>query len=247
MAPASVRVGCSGWEYPHWRGDFYPRDLARDRWLEFYAEQFDTVELNNSFYRLPAADAFESWRRRLPPGFVMAVKASRYLTHMRKLKDPEEPLDRLWSRARRLRERLGPVLYQLPPRWKPNVDRLAAFLVALPRHEQAIEFRNRDWYPSDLLALLDRHHVALCLHDMPGSSSDGQPVGPFAYLRFHGTGEPYGGAYPPQRLTAWADRLARWASDGRRAYVYFNNDLAGHAVRDALRLRELLDRRGIGA
>src|SRR5688500_15422995 len=117
---ARVRVGTSGWEYRHWVGTFYPRDLSRERRLEFYAERFDTVELNNSFYRLPDADDFTAWARRVPDGFTFAVKASRYLTHLRRLRDPSEPLDRLWSRARRLGDQLGPMLYQLPPRWRPN-------------------------------------------------------------------------------------------------------------------------------
>ena len=243
---ARVRVGCSGWQYRHWRGRFYPPDLPQARWLEYYVERFDTVELNNSFYRLPDAETFAAWEHRLPSRFVMAVKASRYLTHLRRLRDPAQPLERLWSRAERLRDHLGPMLYQLPPRWRRDPARLADFLAALPKRRQAIEFRDPDWYAPEIDELLARRGVARCLHDMPGSASPRKPVGPFIYLRFHGQGQRYGGAYSAQLLTGWADRLAGWARDGLPAYVYFNNDVGGHAVRDAARLRELLARRGIG-
>ena len=242
-----VRVGCSGWQYRHWRGSFYPKELAVDDWLEFYVGRFDTVELNNSFYRLPEPETFAAWRRRLPSGFLMAVKASRYLTHLKRLRDPDQPLERFWSRANRLRERLGPVLYQLPPRWHRNVERLAAFTQAAPRRKrQAYEFRDPSWYVPEIYEVVGRSGAALCLHDMPGSESPRDPVGPFVYLRFHGSGARYGGRYPSQRLTAWADRLAEWAVAGLPGYVYFNNDIGGHAVRDADRLRRLLERRGVG-
>jgi uncharacterized protein YecE (DUF72 family) len=240
-----VRVGTSGWEYRHWAGRFYPRQLARDRWLEFYAQRYDTVELNNSFYRLPAAETFASWAERVPRGFTFAVKASRYLTHLRRLREPDEPLDRLWSRARRLGGHLGPMLYQLPPRWRPNHERLADFLRALPSREpQAIEIRDRRWYGRRLSAALDEAGVALCLHDMAGSATRPEPIGPFAYVRFHGSGARYGGRYTSQRLAAWATRMAEWAASGRPVWAYFNNDIDGHAVRDADRLREFLARRG---
>jgi uncharacterized protein YecE (DUF72 family) len=243
---ASVRVGCSGWQYGHWRGRFYPRDLPVDRWLEYYAERFDTLELNNSFYRLPEAAQFDAWRERLPSRFVLAVKASRYLTHLKRLRDAAEPLHRLWSRADRLRDRLGPMLYQLPPRWHRDVERLTSFVGLLPpRRRHAFEFRDASWYEDTVFRVLVDGNAALCLHDMPGSASPVSPIGPFVYVRFHGSGARYGGAYSPQRLTAWAERLAAWADAGVPAYVYFNNDAAAHAIHDAYRLRELLGRRGV--
>jgi uncharacterized protein YecE (DUF72 family) len=242
--PADVRIGCSGWQYRHWRGRFYPRDLPVDRWLEHYAATFDTVELNNSFYRLPEADAFAAWARRVPDRFLFAVKASRYLTHLKRLREPREPLDRLWTRARRLGRHLGPMLYQLPPRWRLDVKRLTAFLDAVPRRRpQAIEFRDRSWYAPEALALLADGPVALCLHDMPGSASPREPVGRLVYVRFHGPDGGYRGGYSPQLLAAWADRLVDWAADGRPAYAYFNNDVGGHAPLDAARLRDLVARR----
>ncbi|HEX6129212.1 MAG TPA: DUF72 domain-containing protein [Candidatus Limnocylindria bacterium] len=244
MTRAAIRIGCSGWQYRHWRGDLYPRDLPQDRWFEFYAQRFDTVELNNSFYRLPRADVFAAWARRSPPGFLMAVKASRYLTHLRRLREPREALDRLWTRASRLGDHLGPMLYQLPPRWKRNTERLAAFADAVPDGMlQAVELRDPDWYHPDTYAALERGHLALCLHDMPGSESPRERIGPFVYVRFHGAGERYGGGYSGPALSAWADRLADWASEGVACFAYFNNDLGGQAFRDASRLRTMVEAR----
>jgi uncharacterized protein YecE (DUF72 family) len=241
-----VRVGTSGWEYAHWAGRFYPTEVPRSRWLEYYAGQFDTVEINNTFYRLPPPDTFVGWERRVPRGFAFAAKASRYLTHVRRLRDPKEPLARFWRRARRLGDHLGPVLYQLPPRWRPDQERLEAFLDAVPRGEaQAVEIRDRRWYRPELSTALQKAGVALCLHDMPDSAPRPDPVGPLVYVRFHGAGARYGGRYSPQRLTAWSGRMAAWAESGLPVWAYFNNDIEGQAVRDADRLRTLLARRGV--
>ena len=241
MAAGHIRIGCSGWQYRHWRGRFYPRDLPTDRWLEHYAANFDTVELNNSFYRLPEADVFAAWGRRVPPGFWFAVKASRYLTHLKRLREPREPLDRLWSRATKLGSHLGPMLYQLPPRWNRDLDRIRAFVDALPENrKQAIEFRDPSWYHPDVYEILAQAGIALCLHDMPGSATRPVPIGPFAYVRFHGVNGRYRGAYSDVALRTWARRLRAWADGGRACFVYFNNDVGGHAPRDAARLRELV-------
>ena len=240
---ALFHVGCSGWQYRHWRGHLYPADLPIARWFDHYASVFDTVEINNSFYRLPEADTFEAWRTRAPAGFLFAVKASRFLTHMKKLKDPEGPISRFFERAARLGRKLGPVLYQLPPRWPKNLPRLEEFLAALPRgRRHVLEFRERSWYSEDVLAALERARVALCLHDMPGSEWFERPVGPFVYVRFHGSGAKYGGRYPDHTLERWAERLAREVSRQRDVYAYFNNDWGGHAPRDAIRLREAVSR-----
>lgn len=233
-------IGCSGWQYRHWRGGFYPDDLPMSRWLEHYARQFDTVEVNNSFYRLPEAGTFARWRLRVPMRFTFAVKASRYLTHLKRLKDPVEPIERFFDRANHLLGHLGPVLYQLPPRWGCDLERLRVFLEALPhRHPQTIEFRDPDWYRQDVFDLLQRHGVALCVHDMEGSEAPRLPVGPFVYLRLHGP-QRYGGRYPDAVLVEWATWLAEQRRAGRDIYVYFNNDIGGHAPRDAVRLREMM-------
>ncbi len=236
---APVRIGTSGWQYAHWSGDFYPRELPTGRWFEFYALHFDTVELNTSFYRLPQPQAFDGWRRRAPAGFTFAVKASRYLTHVKRLNEPAEPLTRFWTRARRLTDRLGPVLYQLPPRWAPNEERLAAFLAQVPRdHPQVVEFRDRRWYVPSVGALLESAGLAMCLHDMPESRVT-DPVGPFVYIRFHGSGARYGGRYPDDVLADWATRIRWWSAGGLPVWAYFHTAIGGHAVRDAVRLREL--------
>ncbi len=233
----TIRIGCSGWQYRHWKGDFYPGDLRASEWLDYYARHFDTVEVNNSFYRLPDAGVFEKWRAATPPGFLFAVKASRFLTHMKKLKDSREPLERLFSRASELGRKLGPVLYQLPRQMSVNVERLAGFLEHVPpRVKHVIEFRNPDWYDEEIMRLLRRHHVALCLHDMPGSIPPRVFTAGFTYIRLHGGQN--AGAYTQRTLNDWA----AWIVASRRhAFVYFNNDTGGHAPRDARRLRALLD------
>jgi len=233
-----VRVGCSGWQYKHWRGNFYPADLPLKSWFEHYASVFDTVEINNSFYRLPEASTFAAWSARAPRGFLFAVKASRFLTHMKKLKEPEDPLDRFFRRARSLGRHLGPVLYQLPPGWKLDLGRLEYFLMSLPRDvAQVIEFRDTTWYAPEVYALLERHRVSLCLHDMPGSATGRLRVGPCVYVRFHGASGRYNGSYPDDRLADWAQWLEEQARTGIDVYAYFNNDVGGHAPRNALVLR----------
>ena len=238
----AVRVGCSGWEYRHWRGDLYPAELPKSRWLEYYAARFDTVEINYTFYRLPEEETFAQWARRTPAGFLFALKASRFLTHMKKLKDPEEPLERLFSRMRPLASRLGPVLYQLPPGWKLNLPRLEHFLQALPagvRH--VLEFRDPGWYAPEVFERLERSGVALCLHDMRGSATGRHRVGPFVYVRFHGAAGDYGGSYPGERLRSWAAWLGEQRRAGTDVYAYFNNDIGGHAPRNAATLRGLME------
>jgi len=248
----TVRVGCSGWQYPHWRGGFYPAELPTSRWFAHYALTFDTVEINNSFYRLPPEETFAKWREQAPPHFLYAVKASRFLTHMKKLKDPDDPLARFFDNAKALGARLGPVLYQLPPRWPLNLERFEIFLRAIaPAARRAglktrpcnvVEFRDPSWYDEHVYELLRRYNVALCLHDMQGSASGTLRVGPFVYVRFHGTRK-YGGRYPDARLDEWADWLAQRAAEGLDVFAYFNNDTGGHAPRDAVRLRARIHER----
>lgn len=244
MLDSRLRIGCSGWQYKHWKASFYPLEIPQSRWLEYYATQFDTVEINNTFYRLPDAAAFDAWKARVPPGFLYAVKGSRFLTHMKKLKDPVEPLNRLFSRVRHLGRTLGPVLYQLPPRWSVDLPRLETFVRTLPgTRRHAIEFRDPSWYCDEVFDLLSRHGVALCLHDMAGSATGQISVGPFVYLRFHGPIR-YGGRYDDQTLNSWARWLTAQRETGRPIFTYFNNDTGAHAPRDARRLRALLGHLG---
>lgn len=242
MGRGRARVGCSGWQYKHWRGDFYPAEVPASRWFEHYAARFDTVEINNSFYRLPERATFAAWARRAPSRFVFAVKASRFLTHMKKLKDPEEPIERLCSRMRALGRHLGPVLYQLPPGWSVDVDRFRRFLDVLPQGiRHVVEFRDPSWYDLAIRRLMEARGVALCLHDMPGSATGKLPTCPFVYVRFHGSGEKYGGGYSEARLRGWAEWLNARRDAGCDVYAYFNNDIGGHAPRDAMTLRRALE------
>lgn len=250
MRRAGVRVGCSGWQYKHWRGDFYPAELPTSRWFQQYALTFDTVEINNSFYRLPEGATFAKWRDQAPARFLYAVKASRFLTHMKKLKDPDDPLFRFFENVRHLRAHLGPILYQLPPRWPVNIERFEQFLGAIHRVRagakvgpyHTVEFRETTWYDDRVFDLLTKYKVALCLHDMHGCASGRVVVGPFVYVRFHFGTERYGGRYEDRRLDEWAEWLAAQAHAGCDVFAYFNNDVGGHAPRDAVRLRERIHR-----
>ena len=238
-----IRVGCSGWQYPHWRDDFYPGELATSRWFAHYALTFDTVEINNSFYRLPPAETFARWREQAPKHFLYAVKASRFLTHMKKLKDPEDPLFRFFENAKQLGPHLGPILYQLPPTFPLDLERFEIFLRALPRgYRHTIEFRDTSWYDDRVFALMQKYKVALCLHDMQGSATERLVVGPFIYVRFHHGTKRYGGRYSDERLDSWGAWLAARAAGGLDVFAYFNNDTGGHAPRDAVRLRERIRR-----
>jgi uncharacterized protein YecE (DUF72 family) len=241
MPATRAHVGCSGWEYKHWAGDFYPADLPKSRWFEHYASRFDTVEINNTFYRLPEESTFARWAERAPRRFIYAVKASRFLTHMKKLNNPEEPVDRLFSRMKPLRKRLGPVLYQLPSNFKLDLPRLEHFLQVLPRDiRHVVEFRDPTWYITAVDSLLERHGVARCLHDMKGSATARERIGPFIYVRFHGASGTYSGGYSRSRLERWADWLRQQLASGVDVYAYFNNDVGGHAPCDAVTLRQFL-------
>jgi uncharacterized protein YecE (DUF72 family) len=239
--PAPVRIGCSGWIYRHWRGLFYPQGLPVKRWFAHYAATFDTVEINASFYRLPQAATFEQWREQAPPGFLYAVKANRYLTQALKLKNCEEPLARMMAPFRHLGDRLGPVLFQLPPRFRINLERLESFLGILPSDVTSVfEFRDPSWYTDETFAMLDRHGASVCTHDMPGSTSPRLAVGRVAYVRFHGGIGKYWGRYPDERLFEWADWIAAESARGRPVWSFFNNDPEAHATEDALTLRAML-------
>lgn len=237
-----IRVGTSGWVYPHWRGLFYPEGLSSARWLECYAEAFDTVEINHTFYRLPTAKAVDGWRGRTPSGFVFALKGSRFLTHVMRLAPAPSSLERFFDPLARLREKLGVILWQLPPQWsRPDPERLDRFARRLPRSiRHVFEFRHPAWYTEDVCAVLDRHGMAFCEHD----GMDVRPprsTGGFRYQRFHGRTAPHAGRYGREVLRSFARDLDRWHASGKNVYVYFNNDTKGHALYDALDLKALLN------
>jgi len=237
-----IRIGTSGWVYPHWRSVFYPPDLPQSRWYTHYAKTFDTVEINYSFYRLPSEAAFDRWREQAPPGFIYAVKANRYITHVKRLKDAAEPLERFLARARRLGDKLGPILWQLPPRWRANPERLETFAALLPPDlTHAFEFRDPRWFVEPVRRILEQHRLAFCIFDMPGLPCPTWVTSDVVYLRFHGSGIVYGGRYGREALRhPWATRIREWLREGHQVYAYFNNDAFGFAVEDAQELRALL-------
>lgn len=234
-----IHLGTSGYVYDHWRHIFYPGGLPASRWLQHYARLFSTVELNATFYRLPGAAAVDGWRQRTPAGFRFAAKGSRYLTHLKRLKDPGPGIDRYFRLIRRLGRKLSVVLWQLPPQMdKPDPGRLHAFLQKLPRRglRHAVEFRSAAWYREEICAVLQENGAAFCEHDLVPLRPP-RLTGGFRYLRFHGATGKYRGRYGTRALRPVARDLLAFAGD---AFVYFNNDTLGHALRDALDLSELL-------
>jgi uncharacterized protein YecE (DUF72 family) len=239
---AGIYIGTSGWHYDHWKGPFYPPDLADGALLEHYAGIFDTAEINNSFYRLPEKGTLARWKDAVPEDFVFSVKASRYLTHMKKLKDPREPLARLLDRTSTLGDKLGPVLFQLPPRWRANPERLAGLLEILPEGRRyAFEFRDPDWFDAKIYGLLREHGSSFCVYDLAGETSPREITADYVYVRLHGPGGPYQGRYGAERLVGWAEAISAWRKQGLDVYCYFDNDQAGYAAEDALGLRRMLE------
>jgi len=237
-----VRIGTSGWHYPHWVGRFYPEHLRPGEMLAFYARTFDTVEINSSFYRLPTERAIAEWREAVPPHFLFAVKGSRFLTHMKKLKDPESSLGRFLPVVDGLGPKLGPIVFQLPPRWHLDVERLRRFLGALPRGRRfALELRDPTWHTEAVLELLRRHGVAFCAFDIAGVQSPTWVTADFVYVRLHGPArQAYSGSYSKAQLRTWAERVRRWRQQVDAVYVYFDNDDRAFAVENARRLRDLV-------
>lgn len=237
-SPGVVRIGTSGYQYDHWVGPFYPKGLPKRSWFAYYAEQFRTVEINNTFYSLPKPATFARWRDAAPAGFLFALKFSRYGSHLKRLKDPEATINHFLDAACSLGDTLGPVLIQLPPRWHADPDRLNAFLATAPREIRwAMEFRDDTWLCDEVFAVLREHGAALCVHDMlPGhpwiTTAD------WVYMRFHG--DRYAGSYSDATLADAAAWLAEQRRAGRDGFAFFNNDEAGKAVTDAMRLTALL-------
>jgi uncharacterized protein YecE (DUF72 family) len=246
MAPQAGRVliGTSGWSYPHWCGPFYPRDLAHKAQLPFYAEHFESVEINSTFYRLPERRALKAWHDAVPGNFVFALKASRFITHMKKLKTPASALRIFFRRIDALGDKLGPVLFQLPPRWRCDRERLLSFLSCLSRDfRYAFEFRDPSWLTSDIYDLLARQDAALCIYELAGYRSPIVNTSKLVYIRLHGPEEPYQGCYDRPALAYWARKIRAWSAQGRSVCCYFDNDQLGYAVLNARELSRLLGRR----
>lgn len=241
---ATYYIGTSGWHYPHWQGPFYPPTLPASGWLDYYARHFASIEINSSFYRLPSLATARAWCDTTPPDFCFALKANRAITHMHKLRTPHRRLRAFLAVARALGKKCGPLLFQLPPHWRCNPGRLAAFLRVLPRgREYAFEFRDPSWHTPAVYALLRRHNAAFCVYQLAGFESARVLTADFAYIRLHGPeSNAYSGSYTQAELAGWAREIRRWKRL-RRVYVFFDNDEAGYAVQNALDLRRLLEGR----
>jgi uncharacterized protein YecE (DUF72 family) len=237
-----VHIGTSGWHYKHLIGKFYPDDLATKDQLNYYLIFFDTVEINNSFYRLPSADTFSQWKEGTPDKFLFSVKASRYITHMKKLNEAGDALDLLLNNATGLDRKLGTVLFQLPPRWNLNVQRFQKFLKLLPASERFVfEFRDHSWYTRQVYQMLRDHNCAFCIYDLAGHTSPVEVTADFVYVRLHGPGDKYQGSYEENALQQWANKLINWVIEGKDVYVYFDNDQDAFAVFNALTLKDMVD------
>jgi uncharacterized protein YecE (DUF72 family) len=234
-----IYIGTSGWVYKHWRGVFYPEGLPQTKWLEFYTQHFSTVELNNTFYQLPSEKTFAGWRERSSPDFAYAVKVSRFITHLKKLRNVEEALGNFFSRAQLLGEKLGPLLYQLPPNMPRNDAILWDFLQLLPpRLHHVFEFRHESWFDEEIFDLLRKHKAGLCIFDMPGLITPVIATTDFTYIRFHGSSGLYSSCYADTELEKWAERIGSLGKDLEAIYIYFNNDAEGSAISNAKTLRE---------
>lgn len=246
----NLHIGTSGWVYDSWMGLFYPRKMNGMSYLEYYSRHFDTAEINYSFYKQPSLDSFRNWRRQVPDGFVFAVKASRFLTHMKKLKDARDPWRRVLAGALELEEKLGPILFQFPAGWKENEERLHEFLELTEKDVRsydlkfAFEFRNQSWIKDTVHELLEEFGAAICIADSHRFPRDNAITADFTYIRYHGLRDDPPPNYSRAMLEEEAAFIRKLGKQGKGAYVYFNNDAGGHAIDNAQTLKELLrDRR----
>jgi len=242
-----IYIGTSGYNYPHWwNGVFYPSDLPQKRWLEYYTDLFDTVELNVSFYRLPKREIFEGWCKRTPSRFLFAVKGSRFITHIKRLKDCREPLSLLFDNASGLKEKLGVVLWQLPPRFRFQKERLETFCVLLStlprskRQRHAFEFRDESWFCNEAFRILEEFGYAFCIAPGSGLPRVEKITSDFVYLRLHGGEVLYGSNYSDKELEQWKEKIQDWRKKRKTVFVYFNNDAYGFALKNALALKKLV-------
>ncbi|MBN1192001.1 MAG: DUF72 domain-containing protein [Dehalococcoidales bacterium] len=237
----SIHIGTSGWHYQHWKGPFYPESMPDEQLLEYYRNHFQTVEINNTFYQLPERETLAKWRDTVPEGFIFSVKACRYITHMKKLKDPDKVISTLTGRIEVLGRKSGPVLFQLPPRWRLNLERLKSFLKALPvEYRYAFEFRDMSWFTERTEEALAEKGAAFCIYDFEHRRSPLSVTADFVYVRLHGPDGAYQGEYDNGVLSNWAEQFSLWAGQGKEIFCYFDNDGKGYAVRNASTLKELL-------
>jgi len=242
---AASYVGTSGWVYPHWAKRFYPEDLDKRDWFSYYSERFESVEINNSFYRLPSRETFENWRKSAPRGFHFAVKASRYITHVKKLREPAEGAGNFFRNLSGLGDRCAAVLFQFPPAWHKNLERLEGLFEVVPGERRlAFEFRDETWLSEDVYAVLRTNNAAVCTADSPFYPGPRVITSDFVYFRMHGGRGARKPSYSPEELSALAAEIDGHLRAGRDAFAYFNNDYNGYAVEDALALRKRLAEKG---
>ena len=236
-----VYIGTSGWSYKHWMGTFYPVGTRQKDRFAYYQKYFSTVELNSPFYHLPPRQTFEKWKDDVPADFTYAVKASRYITHMKKLHDTGESLELFLDNAAGLADKLGIILFQLPPGWKLDLERLEHFLQKLPKgNRYTFEFRNDTWYVPEVYTLLQHYNCAFCIYELAGHLSPIKVTANYIYIRLHGPGDKYQGSYTDSVLQQWANRIKSWADDGKDVYVYFDNDQEGYAAFNAITLQDMV-------
>lgn len=234
-------IGTSGWSYKHWIGRFYPDDIKSADLLSFYTKKFKTAEINNSFYNLPDKETFKNWRDQAPGEFIFSLKASRYITHMKKLKSPKTSVNKFMGRIEALGAKLGPVLFQLPPRWNCNIERLDNFLEILPsKFRYVFEFRDTSWFNDKVYSLLKKKNAAFCIYQLKGLISPKAITADFVYIRLHGPEGAYEGRYTKRQLAGWAGAISAWLREKKDVYCYFDNDQAAYAPRNALELIEML-------
>jgi uncharacterized protein YecE (DUF72 family) len=237
-----INIGTSGWNYKHWRGRFYPEDLPQKEWLNFYMKKFKTVELNNSFYRLPSKEVFTKWRVSVPDDFIFSVKGSRYITHIKKLIDPEDALKYFIQNVKGLEAKAGPILFQLPPGWELNMDRFLNFMKALPKQFKfTFEFRNSSWWQPEVYLLLNQYNAAFCMYELGGVLSPKEITADFVYIRLHGPGNKYQGDYDRNTLSSWAELFRLWKNKVKEIYCYFDNDQNAYAAKNALDLLKIVN------
>lgn len=235
-------IGTSGWQYKHWKKLFYPEELKTSSWLNFYCRNFDIVELNSSFYHQPSKDVFAGWAAAVPPQFVFAVKAPSFFTHLKKLSDPGSQLKAFIESAGALGPHLGPILFQLPPRWHLNIERFETFVDKLPDGlKVTVEFRDPTWHRPELFDLLEKKNIAFCIYELGGYQSPVISTASFIYIRLHGPGQKYEGSYPDYRIRNWAIQVKNWTELGKDVYVFFDNDQFAYAPHNALDLLKRLN------
>jgi len=237
-----IHIGTSGWHYSHWRGVFYPTGVKPSQWLSYYAARLSCTEINNTFYCLPQPATLAQWMEQTPRDFTFAVKAWRVITHRKKLKDCSDALDAFLLAIQPLNNKLGPILFQLPPRWHCNPQRLADFMAALPKeYRYAFEFRDHSWHCREVYDLLDAYGAAFCIYDLEGFRAPHASTGRFDYIRLHGPDGAYCGKYHGNALRGWQRKSTAMAARGRDVYIFFDNDEAGYAVQNAAALRRLME------